>query len=70
MGWYSPIPVVMSSPHPQPECMRRLAAVTSMRGDLWYLDPKTALRPDPLLRGYTGKWSIQVHRFPGHGRGP
>jgi hypothetical protein len=40
--------------------MRRLAAVTSMRGDLWYLDPKTALRPDPLLRGYTGKWSIQV----------
>ena len=61
MGWYSPIPVVMSSPHPQQECMRRLAAVTSMRGDvLWYLDPKTARRPDPLLHGYTGKWSIQV----------
>jgi hypothetical protein len=51
----------MSSPHPQEECVRRLAAVTSQRGDvLWYLDPKTAQRPVPLLRGYTGKWSIQV----------
>lgn len=42
--------------------MRRLAAVTSQRGAvLWYLDPKTAPRPDPLLLGYVGKWSIQVY---------
>ena len=41
--------------------MRRLAA-TSQRGVvLWYLDPKTRLRPDPLLLGYAGKWSIQVY---------
>ncbi len=60
MGRYSPSPVVMSSPHPQQECMRRLVAVTSMRGDSWYLDPKTVGRPEPLLHGYTGKWSVQV----------
>ena len=40
--------------------MRRLAKVTATWGRLWYLDPKTALLPDPLLSGYTGKWSIRV----------
>lgn len=64
MGRYSPVPVTMSSPHPQEECIRRLAKVTSVRGSgLWYLDPKTAVLPDPLLRGYVWKSSIQIEDF-------
>jgi hypothetical protein len=63
VGRYSPSPVTMSSPHPLEECMRRLAKATAPLGSAWYLDPRTALLPDPLLSGYVGKWSIQVTDF-------
>jgi hypothetical protein len=67
-GWvarFRPRPVVLSSPYPVGECLRRLAEVTTVRGPTaWYLDPKTALRPDPRLRGDLGPSGISVVRWP------
>jgi hypothetical protein len=57
-------PVMLSSPHPVSECLRRLAAVTTQRGSTsWYLDPRNASRPDPRLRGDVGPSRISVARF-------
>jgi hypothetical protein len=56
-------PVSLSSPHPAEECLRRLAAVTTARGSTWYLDARTAGKPDPRFRGtVTPRW-IRVARF-------
>jgi hypothetical protein len=44
--------VVFSSPHPDSECLRRLALVTTQRGFIsWHTDPRNAGRPGPRLRG-------------------
>jgi hypothetical protein len=57
-------PVVLSCPHPDSECLRRLALVTTQRGTTsWYLDPRTAGRPDPRLRGDVGPSRLSVARF-------
>ena len=59
-----PRPVTVSSPHPPQECLRRLTKVTSARGsDRWYLDPKTAVLPDPLFRGDVKPSRIHVADF-------
>ena len=59
-----PRPVVFSSPCPASECFRRLAAVTTRRGfTSWHLDPQTAGRPDPKLRGSLGASQISVARW-------
>jgi hypothetical protein len=45
-------PLTLSSPYPVAECLERLAAVTTSRGRTrWYLDSRTALRPDPVFKG-------------------
>jgi hypothetical protein len=44
-------PVVVTSPHPPDECLRRLAKVTTYRRDRWYSDWRTATLPDPLFQG-------------------
>jgi hypothetical protein len=60
----SPRPVTVSSPHPPHECLRRLTKVTSARGaDRWYLDPKTAVLPDPLFRGDVKPARVHVAGF-------
>jgi hypothetical protein len=57
-------PVVLSSPRPPDECLQRLTAVTTSRGAMsWYLDPRTAVRPDPRFRGDVGRSWIRVARF-------
>jgi hypothetical protein len=56
--------VVLSSAYPPGECLRRLGAVTTRRGGTsWYLDPRTAGRPEPRLRGDIGPSRILVARF-------
>lgn len=63
-------PVVLSSPVPPGECLRRLTAVTDSRGASWYLGSRTADRPVPRLRGQAGPYGIFVARFPeSSGRG-
>lgn len=57
-----PRPVVLSSPHPADECLRRLKKVTTKRGPSWYLDPRTAGLPEPRLRGEVGAARILVTR--------
>jgi len=57
-------PVVLSSPYPPGECLRRLAMVTTTRGPTsWYLDSRTAGHPEPLFRGEAGPSRIFVARF-------
>ena len=52
LGSFGRRPVTLSSPYPVAECLQRLAAVTTSRGRTsWYLDPRTAQRPDPLFKG-------------------
>lgn len=59
-----PRPVMLSSPHPPSECLRRLAMVTTRRGAAsWYLDSRTVGRPAPRLRGDAGPSRIFVARF-------
>jgi hypothetical protein len=56
--------VVLSSPYPPEECLRRLGTVTTTRGGTsWYLDPRTAGHPEPRLRGDAGPSRILVARF-------
>jgi hypothetical protein len=66
-----PRPVVLSSPYPVEECLRRLGQVTTTRtSESWYLDARTAVLPDPRFRGDVGPASISIVRFDGvHGRG-
>ena len=61
---FDPRPVAVSSPHNPDECFRRLAKVTTDRGDSWYLSPKTAMLPDPLSRGEVRSSWIQVALLP------
>jgi hypothetical protein len=64
LGIYGRRPVVLSSPHPQGECLQRLAKVTTSRGPAsWYLDTKTAGHPDPRLRGTVSPAQIRVARW-------
>jgi hypothetical protein len=66
LGWFASFrsrPVVLSSPHPPSECLRRLATVTSQRGYAWYFNSKNIGRPDPQLRGDVDPSRILVARF-------
>ena len=57
-------PVVLASPYPAGECLRRLAAVTTYRGAAsWYLDTKTVGHPDPRFRGHISPSRIIVARW-------
>lgn len=61
---FRPRPVMLSSPHTDSECLRRLALATTQRtATSWYLDPRTAGRPEPRLRGDVGPSRIFVARF-------
>jgi hypothetical protein len=60
---YAPRPVVVTSPHPPEECLRRLAAVTTDRKTGWLLDARTATLPDPLLHGIVSPSGIRVTTF-------
>jgi hypothetical protein len=61
-------PIVVMSPHPPEECVRRLAKVTTGRKSGWYLDWRTATLPDPLFHGEVGPRGIRVGLFAGVGR--
>jgi hypothetical protein len=56
-------PIVVTSPHPPQECLRRLAKVTTSRKSGWYLDWRTATLPDPLFHGEVGPRGIHVGLF-------
>jgi hypothetical protein len=57
-------PLALSSPYPVAECLQRLAAVTASRGPTrWYLDSRTALRPDPLFKGEFYQSRTRLTRF-------
>jgi hypothetical protein len=57
-------PVVLSSPFPPEECLRRLGMVTTQRGmTWWYMDPRTVGSPEPRFRGVIGPSRIFVARF-------
>jgi hypothetical protein len=56
-------PVVVTSPHPPDECLRRLAKVTTDRKSGWYLDWRTATLPDPLFHGEVGPRGVRVGLF-------
>lgn len=57
-------PVMLSSPHPASECLQRLAAVTTQRRSAsWYIDHRSARRPQPRLWGNVGPSWISVARF-------
>ena len=64
-------PLALTSPYPVAECLQRLAAVTTSRGrTTWYLDPRTATRPDPLFKGELYPSRTRLSRFAdGGGRG-
>jgi hypothetical protein len=64
LGLFQRRRVELSSPYQPSECLERLAKVTTP-GDAmsWYHDPRTATRPDPLLRGHVGQSDIWVTRF-------
>jgi hypothetical protein len=68
LGSFGRRPLVLSSPYPVAECVQRLAAVTTSRGrTTWYLDPRTALRPDPLFKGELYPSRTRLARFVGAG---
>lgn len=57
-------PVVLSSPYPPGECLRRLTMVTTKRSAAsWYIDPRTVGRAEPRFRGDIGPSRIFVARF-------
>ena len=58
-----PRPVVVMSPHPPQECLRRLAAVTTTRKTGWLLDARTATLPDPQLHGQVGPSGVRLAEF-------
>jgi len=60
----SPRPVVLSSPYPVEECLRRLAQVTTKRTTTsWYLDTKTAVLPNPRFWGDISPSGITIVEF-------
>jgi hypothetical protein len=64
LGSFGRRPLVLSSPYPVAECLQRLAAVTTSRGPTrWYLDSRTALRPDPLFKGELYQSRTRLARF-------
>lgn len=66
-----PYPVVVVSPHPPAECLRRLSQVTTRKSAVgWYASPRTAGHPEPRLRGEASDWQVQVTRFTAHSGGP
>ncbi len=57
-------PVVLSSPYPASQCIRRLAVVTTQRGlTSWHIDPRNAGHPAPRFRGDLGPSRVLVARF-------
>jgi len=61
--------VVLSSPHPESECVQRLARVTTdRRAADWYLHQWTLGRPDPRFRGEVDLSRVYLFRF-SRGRG-
>jgi hypothetical protein len=57
-------PLVLTSPYPVAECLQRLATVTTSRGrTTWYLDSRTAMRPDPLFKGELYQSRTRLARF-------
>lgn len=65
-----PYSVVFSCPYPPDECLKRLIAVTTDRGQFsWYLDSRTATRPDPRLHGFADSAAISVKLFRETGSG-
>ena len=44
--------------------MRRLAQVTTARKEGWYLDARTATRPDPLFHGTVESSRVRIGLFP------
>jgi hypothetical protein len=64
LGSFGRRPLVLSYPYPVAECLQRLAAVTTSRGHTtWYLDPRTAMRPDPLFKGELYPSRTRLARF-------
>ena len=60
----SPRPVVLSSPYPVEECLRRLAQVTTKRTTTsWYLDTKTTVLPNPRFWGDISPSGITIVEF-------
>jgi hypothetical protein len=60
----SPRPVVLSSPYPVEECLRRLAQVTTKRTiTSWYLDTKTAVLRNPRFWGDVSPDGITIVEF-------
>jgi len=55
--------VVVTSPHPPQECLRRLAEVTTGRKSDWHLDWRTATLPDPLFHGAVGPPGVRIALF-------
>ncbi len=55
--------VVVTSPHPPQECLRRLAKVTTGRKSDWHLDWRTATLPDPLFHGEVGPSGVHIALF-------
>ena len=57
-------PVEVTSPLPPDECVRRLARVTTSRmAGGWYLDWRTATRPDPLFNGTVEPSRVCIRSF-------
>lgn len=55
--------VKVTSPLPPGECVRRLAQVTTNRIAGWYLDPRTAILPDPLFHGTVEPSQVRIASF-------
>jgi hypothetical protein len=61
---FYPRPVVLFTPHPAGECLRRLALATAPHGtSTWYLDPMTLSGPHLRLRGDARPSRIRVTRW-------
>jgi hypothetical protein len=65
-GWLhdlAPRPVVLSCPYPVDECVRLLSVATTDRGRVsWYLDPRTAVQPEPRFFGKAGPSGVCLAR--------
>jgi hypothetical protein len=56
--------VEVISPLPPDECVRRLARLTTTRRESWYMDPRTATRPDPVFHGTVEPSRVRIGLFP------
>jgi hypothetical protein len=56
-------PVIVTSPHPPDECLRRLVKVTTYRRDRWYSDWRTATLPDPIFQGEVWPTGVRLALF-------